>query len=99
MALAGWQDIQAENPEGYTGQRVLVADRVRPRDLGLHQQSSGQGGAGFVQQEYEDECRRQCRSVFRAERAWRSGIQLDSNHGQGALPLAPAIWSRGSLLE
>src|SRR6516165_8029911 len=99
MALAGWQDIQAEGPEGYTGQRVLVADRVRPRDLGLHQQSPGQGGAGFVQQEYEDECGRQCRSVFRAERACRSGIQLDPDDGQGTVPVAPAIRSGGSLLE
>ena len=38
-------------------------------------------------------------AVFRAERAGRSGIQLDSDDGQRTLRLAPALRSGGGFLE
>jgi hypothetical protein len=45
------------------------------------------------------QCGRQRRSVRRTERARWSGVHLDSDDGQGALPLTPALGPGGGALD
>ena len=58
-----------------------------------------QGLGSFNKNQMKVNADRERRSVCRAEGARRIGVQLDTNNGQGAISLVPALWSRRSFLE
>ena len=93
------QELPPPGSEGCSCQGVLVADCLRHGDVGVHLQPAGTAGPLIVRQvEDESERRWKRRSVYRADRPGRAGVELDSYPRQAALSDLPFLWSRQGIL-
>ena len=69
-------------------------------NLGVRQEPTRPGGLGLVQHEADEGERDGSVDLYVGpKRACRAGIELDSDHGQGALSVVPALCSGGGVLE